>query len=362
MYASRSILAQTRLANINDLTGFLVQAGFVIQEGSGLYSFTTLGALALERLEARLHRAARAAGAVHWHMSHLQQQSHWDATGRAADYGDELMSVTLRSGLQCRLSATAEEQVTAAVADQLRGRHVDFHLYQLSTKWRDEIRARGGLLRGREFRMFDAYHFASSEAQMHATNMRMRDALVEFLTSLGCTVRVVAADCGEIGGLSSEELQVATDLDESGWLEVGHCFALGQRYTQAFNLTTQSGEHAWMSCQGLGTTRLLAVLLAARRDGIRLWGDDHFCVFDDVVVAIGKQEQTHARAYALYQQLLAQDRHVLFDDRFSRAGQQLTASEALGAHTRWVVSDRQGEGVAERETLATRTKDCVYLT
>ena len=356
MYASRTILSQTRLADLEDLTGFLIQAGFLIQEGSGLYSYTALGQLAIERLEARLHGFARDVGAAKWQLSHLQQQTHWDKTGRDQDYGEELMSVRLRSGLRCRLTATAEEQVTSAVADHLRGRHVDFHLYQLSTKWRDEIRARGGLLRGREFRMFDAYHFASSEQDMHAANARMRDALVTFLESLGCTVRVVSADCGEIGGLSSEELQVATALDESGWLEVGHCFALGQRYTAAFGLTTQSGEHAWMSCQGLGTTRLLAVLLAARRSGLRLWGDDQFSVVDDVVIAIGKDEATRARGEALYRSLLAQGHAVVFDDRFTRAGQQLTSSEALGARTRWVVSDRLGEGCAEKEVLATSSK------
>ena len=162
MYASTAVLSQSRLTQATDLTDFLVQAGFVVQESSGFFSYAALGALALERLERRLCDVARAAGLARWQLSNLQQQSHWDVTGRDRDYGDELMAVTLRSGQRMRLSATAEEQVTAAVAGHLRGRAMNVHLYQIGNKWRDEVRARGGLLRGREFRMFDAYQFASS--------------------------------------------------------------------------------------------------------------------------------------------------------------------------------------------------------
>lgn len=361
MYASRSILAQTRLDANSDLTSFLTHAGFIAQEGSGFFSYHGLGCLALDHLEARAHAAMASAGVVQWKLSHLQQQTVWEKTGRADEYGEELMSVRLRSGQVMRLTATAEEQVVSAVLHSLKGRFHDFHLYQLSTKWRDEIRARGGLLRGREFRMLDAYHFAQTSELMIQRNERVRNALVDFVSSLGCQVRLVDADCGEIGGLSSQEIQVATDLDESGWLEVGHCFALGQRYSQAFGLTNSEGAHSWMSCQGLGTSRLLAVLLHARRNGIKLWGDEHFAVIDDVVLAIGKEQATHDRARKVYEKLLSQGRRVVFDDRFARAGQQLTSSESLGARTRWVLSDRLGSGAVEREVLATGEKHIVSI-
>lgn len=361
MYASKSILAQTRQEESADLTSFLTNAGFIAQEGSGFYSYHGLGMLGLEHLEDRLHAAMRKAGIVQWKLAHLQQQSVWEQTGRCNDYGEELMSVKLRSGQVMRLTATAEEQVVSAVLHQLKGRFHDFHLYQLSTKWRDEIRARGGLLRGREFRMFDAYHFAQDQQMMLDRNARVRDILVEFVASLGCQVRVVDADCGEIGGLSSQEIQVATDLDEKGWLEVGHCFALGQRYSEAFGLVNSEGKHAWMSCQGLGTSRLLAVVLASRRKGIRLCGDENFSVLDDVVLAIGKDHRTHDRARRIYEKLLGEGRRVMFDDRFSRAGQQLTSSESLGARTRWVLSDRLGEECVEKEILATGEKQILKL-
>ena len=345
MLASKSLLAYTRLDDTSELTQFLIQAGFLMKEASGVYNYTTLGVLALRSLESRLHACLQEHGLVEWSLSNLQSQDNWDKTGRAANYGDELMSVRLRSGQAMRLSATAEEQITAAVMHHLNGRHVDHHFYQVGQKWRDEIRARGGLLRGREFRMMDAYHFAQQSHRMFEANAHVRDALKGFLESLGCSVRVVEADCGEIGGLMSEELQVETSLDETGWLEVGHCFALGQKYAQAFGFKGVTGEHVWMSCQGLGTSRLLAVLLHARRSGRKLWGDRQFSVLDDVIVAIGKNESTKARALALHDAMQKAGRRVLFDDRFERAGQQLTSSEALGARRRWVVSDRLGESL-----------------
>lgn len=352
MLASKSLLTYTRLDNQADLTQFLIQAGFLMKEASGVYSYTTLGVLALRQMEDRLRVHVERAGATEWSLSLLQSQDNWDKTGRAADYGDELMSVKLRNKTVMRLTATAEEQITNAVAHHLNGRHVDHHFYQIGQKWRDEIRARGGLLRGREFRMMDAYHFSGSQARMFEQNALMRDALADFLRSLGCQVRIVSAECGEIGGLMSEELQVATGLDEGGWMEVGHCFALGTKYADAFDFTDASNQSVWMSCQGLGTSRLLAVLLEARRDNLRLWGDPAFAVLDDVIVAIGKDQATQERARALHDHLVGQGRKVLFDDRYKRAGQQLTSSEAVGAARRWVVSDRLGEGVAEITILA----------
>lgn len=352
MLASKSVLSQTRLDDQGDLTQFLIQAGFLSKEASGVYSYTTLGMLALRHLEDRLRQAVERAGGVEWGLSLLQSQENWDRTGRAADYGEELMAVKLRSGSVMRLSATAEEQITASVAQHLKGRAVDHHFYQVGQKWRDEIRARGGLVRGREFRMMDAYHFAQTQEAMFAQNAVMRDALTNFLESLGCQVRIVGADCGEVGGLMSEELQVATDLEQDGWLEVGHCFALGQKYARAFDFTTRDGDFAWMSCQGLGSSRLLAVALGARRTGRKLTGDRQFAVLDDVVVAIGGKAETLARARDLHDELQARGRRVLLDDRFDRAGQQLTGSESVGARLRWVVSERLGAEQVELTRLA----------
>jgi prolyl-tRNA synthetase len=361
MLASKSILTYSRLDEKVDLTQFLIQSGFIYKEAGGVYSYTTLGVLALRRLEDRLHACLQQAGAAEWMLSLLQSQENWDRTGRAAQYGDELMSVKLRSGSIMRLSATAEEQITCAVGHFLKGRAVDHWLYQVGHKWRDEIRSRGGLVRGREFRMMDAYHFVQDEATMLERHTHARDVLITFLVSLGCEVRLVGADCGEIGGQMSEELQVRTDLEDESWMEVGHCFALGQSYAKAFDFTSSTGQAVWMACQGVGTSRLLAVVLNARRKGKKLWGDEQFSVVDDVVVAIGTSQDTAERARNLHDRLVAQGKTVLWEDRFERAGQLLSASEACGAVRRWVVSDRLGDGQAELTTLASGAQTIVVI-
>ena len=342
MFASKAVLSQSKLTQTSDITDFLQQTGYLFKESSGLYSLSTLGALALNRLEQSLHHALRHAGATQWMLSLLQSDALWERTNRAQDYGDELMSVTLRSGQLMRLSATAEEQITNMVQHGAQGRHVDHWFYQMGTKWRDEIRARGGLLRSREFRMMDAYHFVDNEEKMLAAHHASVHMLSNWFVSKGCAVRAVESDCGEIGGSLSHELQVQTSLADDGWLEVGHCFALGQKYSQAFDFKNATGDHVWMACQGVGTTRLLAVLLHNMRQGNRLCGNDKFSVCDDVIVSIGVQDQTQERARQLYE-LLRGHREVVWEDRYQRAGQALSASETLGARRRIVVSDRLGD-------------------
>lgn len=356
MFTSQFLLSDKRLDDQADLTTFLIQTGFLFQESSGFYSFQTLGQLAIDRLEQRLQHALNQAGLNRWHLSLLQSNQLWETTQRAQNYGDELMSVKLRSGAKMRLSATAEEQITNIMHQRLQGRAVHQWMYQIGTKWRDEIRARGGLLRGREFRMMDAYHFVESEEQMLELHHQGRDTLVSFLQSLGCQVRIEQADCGEIGGQMSEEIQVATSLDESGWLEVGHCFALGQKYSEAFKFKSRTNDYVWMGCQGLGTTRLLAVLLEARRQNRSLIGDGHYSVVDHVVVKLGKSEQTQEKALALYQKLKAQGGVVVMEDRSFSAGQALSASETLGARERWVISDRLGDQI-EHTDLSKKTTE-----
>lgn len=344
MRTSQCLLAESKVL-ATDFTDFLQQAGYINKESSGVYHYSTLGQLALQRLEQRVQQMMNAE-CTQWHMSLLQHQENWDKTGRAAAYGDELMSVQLRSGQVMRLAATAEEQITNAVSRHLKGRNVHHWFYQINTKWRDEVRVRGGLVRAREFRMLDAYSFDDTHQAMMARYEKGKEIVLAILHSLGCVTRIVHSDCGEIGGMMSEEIQVQTSLEDNQWLEVGHCFALGQKYAQAFDFTNANKEYVWMSCHGLGTSRLLAVLLNARRNNLQLLGDDQFSVVDDVLVCIGKSEETHTKAHKLYNVLRAQGRCVLWEDRFQRAGQALTVSEMLGARNRWVVSDRlQGDQV-----------------
>jgi prolyl-tRNA synthetase len=361
MLASQTLLSQSRLDESADFVSFLHQAGFVHADGHGTYSYGLLGTLALRRLEEAWRVALRRAGCGEWLLSHLQEQALWDATGRDKAYGEELMRVVGRNGRVSRLSATAEEQITRLMASMGAVTNIDRWVFQIGTKWRDEIRTRAGLVRSREFRMLDAYHFTHSEALMMQRYEKARDVFVHTMRQMGLDVRLVKADCGEIGGLASEEIQVATGLAEDGWLEVGHCFALGQDYARAMGLVDAQGQAAWMGCHGAGMSRLLAVLLHERRKGKVLVGDASFSAIDDVLVCAGRSEGSQAKAQALYERLADAGRVVLWEDRFERAGQALTASEASGARRRWVVGDKQAADEVELRWLAEGVQRMVKL-
>lgn len=342
MRSSQSLLSFSKIED-TDFTSFLQQVGYIHKESSGVFHLSTLGILALQKLEKIIRHSFNHHDCTEWQLSLLQSQEHWDITQRDKAYGEELMAVKLRNKKIMRLAATAEEQITAAVSQQLSGRSLQYWFYQINTKWRDEIRVRAGLIRSKEFKMLDAYSFDNNEEAMLIRYNKGKKAIIEILEQLGCTYRIVSSDCGEIGGTMSEEIQVKTSLEESEWLEVAHCFTLGQTYSKAFNLKNNLGEHAWMTCHGLGVTRLLAVLLHERKNGLQILGDKHFHVIDHVIVAIGKNKTTAEKAERLYHILKATGDSVLWEDRFDRAGQALTASEMVGAQKRWIVSDRMDE-------------------
>ena len=166
MKTQNTLLAFSRVRDDADFWQFLTHAGYLYSDTSGFYSLGTLGVLALERLEKTIDNALQKSGYGKIMLSLMQKESLWEQTGRAEDYGKELIGVTLQSGQKMRMSATAEEQITSLLKHYFQGREASHGLYQIGTKWRDELRARGGLLRAREFRMMDLYLFHETDQLM----------------------------------------------------------------------------------------------------------------------------------------------------------------------------------------------------
>ena len=318
------------------------KAGLLHQDASGIYSLLALGHLAQAAMEQRLREGLCRQGLAEIRLALLQDKALWQATGREADYEGELLTVALRSGQAFALSATAEEHVTAVVKSVLQGRAVDQWVFQIGTKWRDELRCRGGLVRAREFTMMDAYRFAGTEEAVMQSHLEARDAFLAFFAGLGLQALVAEADCGAVGGLASEEFQVASSLGGSeGVLEVGHSFLLGQRYSQDLGLRDHTGQAVWMGCQGLGVSRTLMAWLEAHRDERGFYGDDNFSIVDTVVVVLNQHKTGVREAGEQLARRLGQDGvRVVLDDRDDRAGKKLADSELIGARQRVVVSDR----------------------
>ena len=337
------------------LADLAAKAGLFHKDASGVYSLLTLGLALQRRLEDRLRASMDNAGAHEVRLALLQDMGLWEATGREADYEGELMTTKSRSGARFALSATAEEHITSIMKARFQGRVVDQWVYQIGSKWRDEIRSRAALVRAREFIMMDSYRFAMDLKAIEATHAQVRQVLTGFFGSLGLNARVEEADCGAIGGLASEEFVIDSGLEASGTLELAHSFVLGDRYSQALGFTGAQRQAVQMGCHGVGVSRTMMAWLERHRDGRGFFGDEDFAVVDTVVVALNTHKAgVLEAAQALATRLEAQGQSVLLDDRELSAGKKLADSELVGACRRVVVSDRAlGRGWAEGMVRAT---------
>jgi prolyl-tRNA synthetase len=345
---NRCFFQNSHLAKDNaslDLVSLATKAGFLHKDGAGVYSLLHLGLSAQAQMEQRLRQAFSAAGAGEVRLALLQDLALWQATGRLAAYEGELMTVRARGGTEYALGATAEELICTVAKDLFQGQSGERWVFQMGTKWRDELRCRAGLVRAREFTMFDAYSFASDEAALHRLHEEAQTLLLAFFAGLGLEARRQEADSGQMGGGFSEEIQVRSELgDETAadrWLEVGHSFVLGDRYSRALGYTDHQGAAVQMGCQGVGLSRSLMAWLERHRDERGFFGTAQFSAVDTVVVALNQHKAgVLERALDLAHRLEAAGRSVVLDDRDERAGKKLADSELLGARWRIVVSDR----------------------
>jgi prolyl-tRNA synthetase len=202
----------------------LSRAGYMRRVGAGIYDFLPLGVRVLRKIEAVIRAEMDRTGALEVLMPALLPAEFFKETGRWDLYGDVLFRLEDRKGGDYHLGPTHEEIVTDIARREIRSwRDLPKTLYQIQTKFRDEPRPRGGLLRGREFIMKDAYSFDADEAGAHASYETMRQAYVRIFDRLELRYRMVAADSGAIGGSMSAEFQVLVDSGEDAIVACDAC-------------------------------------------------------------------------------------------------------------------------------------------
>jgi prolyl-tRNA synthetase len=202
----------------------LTRAAYIRRVGAGIYDFLPLGLRVLRKIEAIVREEMDRAGALEILMPALLPAEYFKETGRWDLYGDVLFRLKDRKGADYHLGPTHEEIVTDIARREIRSwRDLPKNLYQVQVKFRDEPRARGGLLRGREFVMKDAYSFDADEQGAAASYETMRGAYVRIFDRLGLTYRMVQADSGAIGGSTSAEFQVLTDSGEDAIVACDKC-------------------------------------------------------------------------------------------------------------------------------------------
>jgi len=192
----------------------MLRAGMIRKLASGLYTWLPMGLRVMRKVEAIVREEMDAAGALEVLMPGIQPAELWQESGRWEQYGPELLRLKDRHDRDFCAGPTHEEVITDICRNELNSyKQLPINLYQIQTKFRDEIRPRFGLMRGREFIMKDAYSFHTDQASLQATYDRMHLAYCNIFTRLGLKFRPVEADNGSIGGAGSHEFHV---LAESG--------------------------------------------------------------------------------------------------------------------------------------------------
>lgn len=193
----------------------MLRAGFIKRSAAGIYTWMPLGLRVLRKVENIVRDEMNKAGALELLMPAVQPFELWQESGRGDQYGPELLRFKDRHQRDFVIGPTHEEVITDVVRRDVKSyRQLPIHLYQIQTKFRDEIRPRFGVMRGREFLMKDGYSFHSSFEDLKREYANMYDTYGRIFTRLGLKFRAVAADTGSIGGTGSHEFHVLADSGE----------------------------------------------------------------------------------------------------------------------------------------------------
>ncbi len=203
---------------------YLLRAGFIQSVGSGLYNFLPLGKKSLDRVRQVVKDELDRAGCLEVDLAFVTPAELWRESGRFEKYGKELLRFKDRKDNEFVLGPTHEEMMVNLVRQSVKSyKQLPLHLYQIKTKFRDEIRPRFGLMRGREFLMEDGYSFHKDEADMKREFENMEVTYSKIFERLGLDFRVVEADSGAIGGSGSKEFMVLADSGEDTIVVCDNC-------------------------------------------------------------------------------------------------------------------------------------------
>lgn len=365
----------------------LVQAGFVDQEMAGVYTWLPLGLAVLRNIEQIVREEMNALGASEIFMPSLQPKEYWDTTNRWEGV-DVLFKLKSQTGKDYALGCTHEEVVTPLVKKFVQSyKDLPLATYQINTKFRDELRAKSGVLRGREFRMKDMYSFHTTQEDLSAFYQRALKAYVRAYNRCGLQVKVVQASGGVFTQNLSHEFQALTDAGEdvliacekcdfgenseiathkagdvcptcesilvtTKGIEVGNIFDLGTKYSDAFELdfTNEDGkrQRILMGCYGIGTSRLVGAIVEASHDDKGMIWPKSIAPALVHLVRIGEDDEAVAAADAVYNDLRRAGFTVFYDDRETTAGAKFADADLMGMPLRLTVSKRTiGESVIE---------------
>jgi prolyl-tRNA synthetase len=360
----------------------LIRAGYVYKEMAGVYAYLPLGKRVLEKIIQIIREEMNAVGGSEVSMTALQNSEVWKASGR---WDDEVLDVwfktKLAGGAELGLAPTHEEPLTKLMKQYIQSyKDLPIYPYQFQIKFRNEIRSKSGLMRGREFWMKDLYSFSRTQEEHDAFYEIISGAYTNVFNRLGVgeqTYKTFASG-GSFAKFSHEyqtispvgedtiyvhkeknlaineevyndevlaELGITKDeLVEEKAVEVGNIFTLGTRFSDPLELiyTDENGEAkpVIMGSYGIGPSRLMGLIAEHFADDKGLVWPEAIAPFKVYLVQIGETEAIKDRSEALYQTLTDAGVEVLYDDRSERPGAKFADAELLGMPYRITVSER----------------------
>ncbi len=359
----------------------LVQAGFVRQLMAGVYTYTPTGLRVLRKIENIVREEMNSIGGQEILMPALHPKANWLATD-GWNKIDVLFKLKSRTDKEYALGQSHEEIVTPLAKELINSyKDLPLALYQIQWKYRDELRAKSGILRGREFFMKDMYSFHENQKDFEKFYANVKDAYLRIFKKLGLTAKVTEASGGSFTEKISYEFMVLTDAGEDDILycnecnycvnteiakvkegdrcpkcgaplkagrasEVGNVFDLGQKFAKDFDLTfvDANGEKQYpiMGCYGIGVSRCMGVIVEKYNDEKGIIWPASIAPFDVALIALNGAEDF---ANDIYQALQKEGISVLLDERNESAGSKFAAADMMGLPIRLVASTRNGEQI-----------------
>ncbi|BCP53700.1 proline--tRNA ligase [Kaistia sp. 32K] len=404
----------------------MLRAGLIRQQSAGIYSWLPLGQKVLANIQRIVREEQNRAGAIEILMPTLQSADLWRESGRYEDYGKEMLRIEDRHERDMLYGPTNEEMVTDIFRSYVRSyKELPLNLYHIQWKFRDEVRPRFGVMRGREFLMKDAYSFDLDEAAARRAYNRMFVAYLRTFDRLGVKAIPMRADSGPIGGDATHEFIVLASTGESAvfldkaaletpipgadtdfegdltpivaaWtakyaateemhepavfeaipeenrleargIEVGQVFYFGTKYSEPMGATVTGPdgvEHAvHMGSYGIGVSRLVAAIIEASHDeaGI-IWPEGVAPYKVGLINLKAGDAATDLACEGLYERLTKAGIEVLYDDVEGRAGAKFATMDLIGLPWQLIVGPKGLErGEVEIKRRATGERESVSL-
>jgi prolyl-tRNA synthetase len=383
----------------------MLRSGMIRQLASGLMSWMPTGLRVLQKVEAIVRAEMNRAGALEILMPTMQPAELWQESKRWDTYGHLLLKIKDRHDREFCYGPTHEEVVSHIARNELRSyKQLPLNLYQIQTKFRDEIRPRFGVMRAREFLMKDAYSFHIDEASLQETYDLMYATYTRIFTRLGLKFRAVDADNGEIGGTASHEFQVLAESGEdviaychqcqyaaniekgvaehdpcpkaeckgtlgvARGIEVGHIFQLGDKYSQAMNVSVLNENSqsmaVQMGCYGIGVSRIVAAAIEQNHDEFGIIWPESMAPFQIILLPLAYHKSHRVRLLAekLYADFTEAGFEVLLDDRKERPGVLFASADLLGIPHRFIINEKSlDEHEIEYQSRRDKTPEMIKI-